>query len=48
MSKVSTEEAIKKMERSLKKFGDPNHTKQKALKKLYNRLEFEKKSRGEK
>ncbi len=47
MKAMSTDKAIRKMEKSLKKFGDPNHTKQKALKKLYNRLEFEKKSRGE-
>lgn len=45
--KVSTEEAIKKMERSLKKFGDPNNTKKKTLARLKAKLEFEKKSRGE-
>jgi hypothetical protein len=32
MKAMSTDKAIRKMEKSLKKFGDPNHTKQKALK----------------
>ena len=48
MKNISTEEAIKKMEKSLRRFGDPNGTKKKTLAKLYRRLEFEKKSRGEK
>jgi hypothetical protein len=41
MKNLSLEQSIKKLEHSIKKFGDPNNTKAKTLKALKSKLKKE-------